>query len=362
MMILLDFPITGELRFILMIFEWVFSIISLEFGILFMFRHKKEQHKFKYSRDIGYILLFFALSLSQILSVLGSYFTYDNLVTDIYHLISHIFLFTGFLLFIFVKEKQKKVLFKQFFFTLSLVILVILFIFFSFIDNSLVIIDSIIFLSLIYLFFIIFFIEFNKKTKFEGNLLKKLMLTFLAFLFLLIGLFLTSDYSIDLVKIPIRLIGSIIQLVGIIFFAFFFFKFPTFSEFEWKDKIEDVFLINKNGACIFYKSYIQKIDLLSQHLITSAITSVNIMLKEILKPGSREVSVIKKKGKLIYIFPSDLITGVIFSKKESKVVDLYMNRLILKVEQVYKNVLNNWDGDLNIFNPIRDIYEEIFST
>jgi len=196
----------------------------------------------------------------------------------------------------------------------------------------------------------------------EGKLMKKLMLTFLPFLLLLIGIFLTSDYSINLVQILFRLIGSLFQLVGVIFFAFFFLRFPTFSEFEWKDKIEEVFLINTNGACIFYKSYIQKIDLLSEHLITSAITSVNVMLKEILKPGSREVSVIKKKGKLIYIFPSDLITGVIFSKKESKVIDLYMNRLILKVEQVYKNVLTNWDGDLNIFIPIRDIYEKIFST
>lgn len=361
-MILIDFPITGELRFILMIFEWIFSIISLEFGLLFMFRHRKEQHKFKYSQDFGYILLFFALSLSQILSVLGSYFSHDNFVIDVHHFISHILLFTGFLLFIIVKEKQRVVLFKQFFFTLGLVIILILFIPFYIVNNTLVIINSIIFLSLIYLFFIFFFIEFNKKSKLEGKIMKKLMLTFLPFLLLLIGIFLTSDYSINLVQIPFRLIGSLLQLVGVIFFAFFFLRFPTFSEFEWKDKIEEVFLINTNGACIFYKSYVQKIDLLSEHLITSAITSVNIMLKEILKPGSREISVIKKKGKVIYIFPSDLITGVIFSKKESKVIDLYMNRLILKVEQVYKNVLTNWDGDLNIFNPIRDIYEEIFST
>ncbi len=361
-MIFIDFPITGELRFILMIFEWIFSIISLEFGILFMFKHQKEQHKFKYSQDIGYILLFFALSLSQILSVLGSYFTHDNLVINIHRFISNIFLFTGFLLFILVKEKQRVVLLKQYFFTLSLVILLILYIIFYFVDNVLIIIDSIIFLSLIYLFFIFFFIEFNKKTKLEGNIIKNLMLTFLPFLLLLIGIFLTSDYSIDLVQIPFRLIGSILQLIGVIFFALFFLKFPAFSEFEWQDKIEEVFLINANGACIFYKSYVQKIDLLSEHLITSAISSVNIMLKEILNPGSREVTVIKKKGKIIHIFPSDLITGVIFSKKESKVIDLYMNRLILKVEQVYKNVLNKWDGDLNIFNPISDIYKEIFST
>jgi len=37
------------------------------------------------------------------------------------------------------------------------------------------------------------------------------------------------------------------------------------------------------------------LDLLDEYLITSAITSVNIMLKEILRPGSKEISVIKKR-------------------------------------------------------------------
>ncbi|MFX0004859.1 MAG: hypothetical protein ACFE9J_15430, partial [Candidatus Hermodarchaeota archaeon] len=206
-----------------------------------------------------------------------------------------------------------------------------------------------------------FFMEFIKKVKIGNTLFIKLITTIFPFSLLLIGLFLTSDYSSDLLQIEFRLIGSLMQLLGIVFFGFFFLKFPTFSEFEWRDKIEEVFLINKNGACIFYKSYIQKSDFLDQHLITGAITSVNIMLKEILKPGSREISMIKKKGKMVYIIPSNLITGVLFSKKESMNIEFYMRQLISKVEQVYKNILKNWDGDLDIFNPIKDIYEEIFS-
>ncbi|MFW9970113.1 MAG: hypothetical protein ACFFDF_07925 [Candidatus Odinarchaeota archaeon] len=193
-------------------------------------------------------------------------------------------------------------------------------------------------------------------------MLKKITIIYFPFSLLFIGLFLTSNYSINLLYIQFRLIGVLLQLIGIAFFAFFFLKFPTFFEFEWKNKIEEVFLINQNGACLFYKSYTQKIDTLNEHLITSAITSVNIMLSEILKPGSREISVIKKKGKVIHIIPSDLITGVIFSKEESKTLQLYMKQLVSKVEQVYKNILVNWDGDLEIFNPIKNIYEEIFSS
>ncbi|MFX1571524.1 MAG: hypothetical protein ACFFB0_02165 [Promethearchaeota archaeon] len=203
--------------------------------------------------------------------------------------------------------------------------------------------------------------EFIIKSKIESKLFKKFITTIFPFSLLLIGLFLTSDYSLNLLQLQFRLFGSLLQIFGIAFFTYFFLKFPAFSEFDWKDKIEDVFLIYENGACLFYKSYTQKLDLLNEHIITSAITSVNIMLKEILKSRAKQISIIKKKGKLIYIFPGDLITGVIFSKKESRTIELNMKQFVIKIEQVYNNILKDWDGDLEIFKPINYIFEEIFS-
>lgn len=360
-MIFADFPISGDFRFILMIFEWIFAVICLEFGFLFWFRHKKEQHKLKYSQDIGYILLFFALSLKSILSVLGSYFSYSSTTIAFHHFLSQISLYSGFIVFIIIKEKQRLFLFKKYFFSICLSILLLLFILLSFLNNQLIIFDLILFLSITFTFFLLFYLEFIKRVKIQNGLSIKIITSIIPFSLLLIGLFLTSDYSMDLLQLQFRLIGSLIQLLGIAFFAFFFLKFPTLSEFDWKDKIEEVLLINKHGACLFYKSYIEKVDSYNENLISGAISLVNIMLKEILKPESREVSVIKKKGKLTYIFPSDLITGVIFSKKESKNIQFYIKQLVIKIEQVYKNILLNWDGDLGIFDPIEDIFEEILS-
>ena len=99
-MILINYPITGQFRFITMIFEWIFSITCLEFGILFMFRLKKKNYRYKFSQDIGYTLLLFSLSLSSIFAVLGSYFTRLSLEIELLHFISLIFLYSGFLLFI----------------------------------------------------------------------------------------------------------------------------------------------------------------------------------------------------------------------------------------------------------------------
>ena len=81
-----------------------------------------------------------------------------------------------------------------------------------------------------------------------------------------------------------------------------------------------------------------------------------------MKPSYKEILIIRKKGKLVYVYQSDFIIGVIFSKKESKTIELYMKQLVTKVEQVYNNVLKNWDGNIDIFNPVKDIFDDIFST
>ena len=158
-MIFVDFPISGEFRFILMIFEWIFAIICLEFGILFLSRHKKEQYKFKYSQDVGYIILFFALSLKSIFSVLGSYFSHTNPAIELHHFISHISLFFGFMIFIVVKEKQRVFLCKKYFFFTCLSVLLIFFILFSFLNNQLIIFDLILTLSIIFVFFLLFYLS-----------------------------------------------------------------------------------------------------------------------------------------------------------------------------------------------------------
>ena len=36
-------------------------------------------------------------------------------------------------------------------------------------------------------------------------------------------------------------------------------------------------------------------------------------------------------------------------------------QLVTKLNQVYKNKLMDWNGDLDIFNPIEDTFRELFS-
>jgi len=299
--------------------------------------------------------------LKSFTAIIGSYFLSSAIIVELFQLINIVSVFSGFLIFIIIKESKNKHLFRYYFFSICLCTLLITMVISAFFVKPLLIIEGLVSFLFVFTFFILFYIEFIKKAKIESGLILRILITILPFLILLIGLFLTSGYSMDLLPLQFRFIGSIFQLYGFAFFAFFFLKFPILSEFDWKDKIEQVFIINEGGLCIFYKSYNEKLEEVNESLISGAITSVNIMLKELMNPVSRGMSVIRKKGIIIYMFHGNLINGVVFSNKEAKIIEFYMKQLITKIEQVYKNVLQNWDGDLRIFEPIEDIFSDIFS-
>jgi hypothetical protein len=85
------------------------------------------------------------------------------------------------------------------------------------------------------------------------------------------------------------------------------------------------------------------------------------MLKELTASKDKGLSKIKKENKIITIYTKDFLTGVLISKEELKSFDFYLKELVSKIEHIYRTILEDWDGDLDIFSPVEDIMHEIFS-
>ncbi|MHA1291407.1 MAG: hypothetical protein ACTSQJ_01920 [Promethearchaeota archaeon] len=133
---------------------------------------------------------------------------------------------------------------------------------------------------------------------------------------------------------------------------------PPFSEFDWKDEIEDIFIINRGGICLFHKSIETKTDLLDDNLISGAISSINVMIEEL--THDKGVSVINKKGKSIIIYPGKFVSGIIFSKKDLNNIKLVLKDFIERFETIYSNILIDWDGNIEIFKPIDTMAKKMF--
>ncbi|MFX1311499.1 MAG: hypothetical protein ACFFHD_02660 [Promethearchaeota archaeon] len=368
----MQFLITGPLRFALLIMEWIFVFFMFELGLLFLIKYKKQSFQLKNSQDLGFFTLSYGFSLMRFFFLLSGYYSSDNIISPFfiwsYGSFKNLFLnfgalsiITGTLIFTFFVEKNKKFLFKGHFFTICFLIELLICLIIFLISVELINILLIILMPLFLLFFIIYSKEFDKKVK-NQEFIPRGGLKLIIILLLIIGGFVLSmDIITNIFSLISRLIGIILQLIAIGLIFIFFRKIPPLFELDWQDKIEDIYILNKDGLCLFNKSYIDKNRSLSSHYISGVLSSVNIMLNELIPSKSNEISTIKKKGKIITTFSSNYITGILISKEELEYFKYNLKKLILKLEEIYKSILINWNGDLTIFYPVKNIIESIFS-
>ena len=71
--------------------------------------------------------------------------------------------------------------------------------------------------------------------------------------------------------------------------------------------------------------------------------------------------VIEKEGKVLITSQGKYITGVIIADQNLNSLHFLLKRLIEKVEFLYSNIVRDWDGTMEIFLPIENITQEIFS-
>lgn len=187
-----------------------------------------------------------------------------------------------------------------------------------------------------------------------GGILKFLS----GFILIGLGLLFTSDLIIGFYSIEIRLIGSFLQVISIFLIYFFFINLPPFSEFDWYEKIEHLFIIDKGGICLYNHVFGENSDLMDENLIAGAISSINLILQEL--TDIKGISVLQKKGKGVIIVPSELSTGVIFCTEELSTIKLLLKRFVEKFETIFHNILFDWDGDLQRFKNTEKIVNEIF--
>ena len=60
------------------------------------------------------------------------------------------------------------------------------------------------------------------------------------------------------------------------------------------------------------------------------------------------------------IYPGKNVTGVAFSKEDLNYIKLLLRNFIERFEIVYEKVLEDWNGEVNVFQPARTIINEIY--
>ncbi|TXT66714.1 MAG: membrane protein of unknown function [Promethearchaeota archaeon] len=369
-----EFPISGSLRLPILVMEWICTLAYIEIGLVFFLKYDKQKEYIKNYSDMAHCTFFLFFGLMWSFFIVADYYVSDAITTPfllwnqgserlLFISFGEISLQIGGILFAYSLEKMKPYLFGKFFFTISYSFSLFLYLIIYLFTLNVPRLVEIPFYFLTFLLLTVYFKDIIQMVKQRRIFLLSVNLVISALVVLFVGAYFSSDYIITNYGLYMRLLGSIIQLVSIIFLFFLFLKFPSFSEFDFKSVIEEIYLINKAGITLYHKSYVKSEDKSEplQNLLSGVLTSINIVLKEITSSDQRGLSIIKKKGKVLYIFSGELTTGVIMSRKELPLINLYLKEFIIKVEEIYRNVLLNFEGKTKIFDPIENIVSNIFA-
>jgi hypothetical protein len=266
------------------------------------------------------------------------------------------------LVFIYKIEKYQiiigKYLFSKIFSIFSLISVVLIFTAMEFTQNASLVLFWIPLISI----FFVYIIKLLKKTSEteEIHIYKaKIYFSIIGVIILGLGFGATSDPIVNMFGLIIRLIGDIIQIIGILILAIFFINLPSLSEQNWKDKIDKLFLMRASGICVYYKFFKEPTNKRGDQIISGAINTIKMMLKEISQDDGEMV--IEKEGKVLITYQGKYITGVIIADHNLSSLHFLLKRFIEKVEFIYSNIIRDWDGAMEIFLPIENIAREIFS-
>ncbi|MHA1150098.1 MAG: hypothetical protein ACTSR8_17835 [Promethearchaeota archaeon] len=353
--------VQGPLKEPIYITEWLIVFLAFEIAIIFWLRiENKNLNRLKSLQERAYCWIFFGYGMSYIFYIIGEYYVSGSSRLLFFNMgyLSQAF---GALGFIYYMERYK-IFIKKFLFTKIFAVVIIGFIsiiIFAF-DYSQV--AAYVFYPIFIMFFMIYFIEIFKdlyRNKILANYWKYLILFIGGFFAIVIGYGFTTDFIVDTLGLWFRLAGNIFQISGYILLFIYFLKIPSFTEYDWKEKIDSLYITHRSGLFIYKKNFRGGEESpFDKNVIAGFLSSIKMMLEKVTDISG--ISILEKEGKIIIIQPSLTFTGILICEEKLKSLQILLNSFINKIEELYSKIMLKWSGDLNIFKPIEEIANEIF--
>ncbi len=209
--------------------------------------------------------------------------------------------------------------------------------------------------------FLTFLYTLIVKTK--GFVRKRFSIAFLGFVSFIIFYLVETEAGLSLLGLS-REVASIISLTGsigsIIVWTSIFLSFETFTEFDWSEKMRELFIIAPNGITLFHYSFQKKTIHHIPDLVSSGLTGVKDILAEMVQ-SNRELKVVDHQDVKIIFGYGIYSTMALIAYENFKIYHSKLSFLITKFENLFQDILPNWQGQVDVFIPAGRLIEEIFS-
>ncbi|MBD3253912.1 MAG: hypothetical protein GF383_02415 [Candidatus Lokiarchaeota archaeon] len=348
---------SNELRELTLFVEWVFIFICFELGMILMLKFIKIRKKTNYIQELAYSILIFSYGGQWIWFLIADFYTPVSNRHDVLN-VGYFFLILGAFIFIVLIEKDTQVSKIKYLFSAIYLITLCIYMIAFFTERYLTQTLSDYFWYIFLLFYMLYFKNLAKRYTATRRSKKSLYIGIIALFLLFFGYTMTSDFLTQSYGFGFRVFGDILQLIGWIILYYFFLSVPRFSEFEWERNVNSVFLMTKSGLNIFSKILRPDNNMPNTSLISGAIAAISMMLDCL--TDFEGMSVIKKPEKITIIYSGKFVTGVIFCKDDLTSLRTLLQQFVVRTEQIYEPFLDGWLGNFSVFEPIENIYREIF--
>ncbi len=306
----------------------------------------------------------FGYSLMWVFKIIGDYYVIDLTLRDIFRNYSVYSLLAGALLFVYIMDKYRFISIKKYLLTISFLVLFIAYVILTSISVGYTSILLLLFFAPYLLYFFIFYLRklrsiYNRKKELRKYTISS-MLFLMGVIMLFMGYTLSTDFIRVMFNLPlfIRFIGDIHQLIAVIYLIAFFLYIPSISEYEWKENVNGILIINRNGLKLYSKFFKEDIDDMQGTLISGLLTSMKLMLEDTTE--RKGISIIEQKGQVFIIYPGKYVNGVLICEKNLIAPQILLKTFIERIEDIYFKILETWNGETEILKPIEYIFKEVF--
>ncbi len=163
--------------------------------------------------------------------------------------------------------------------------------------------------------------------------------------------FVASNYSIPLEVKALVLIASILAGWG-------FYSIPSFTEFDWKEKIHELYIISTSGICLYQQKF-RMGHVKDEDLFGGGLVAMQSLIQEMIQ-SQKVLRVIDHEEVKILFESSPHALFIMVAKDDLYIVHHKLQQLAKDFELIYGDMMPEWGGDLNLFKPLESIVNRIF--
>ena len=354
---MVEFPIQGDFREILLYLEVLAVALMFQAGIIII-------RKFRRSESQKVMLLAWGALILSYASVFLVWIIADFYVESPYPRrswlnVSYIILVLGATFFSYNTERELN--YNKHIITiinLGLLGVLIISFFIPFISPTtlaLLMMVGFVLLAFIYL------VQLSSKV--EGQWRLQVFFLFVGVIMVICGWVLVGDWMIGIFGIYSRIVGDLLVIIGMVGASTSIIAIPSIVEFEWVQKIRYLNVIYKSGLSIARYSFRPETEtqLADEFLMAGGLTSISQIVAKIIE-SEKQLSVLEKGNVIILFEYGKYLINILIVDEDLEILRTKLKQFTTQIEFLYEDSLAAWDGNLGQFTYLDSIVNANFKS